>query len=320
MSDRPTVSVVTAVFNGAADLDETLASVLGQLDEPIEYVLVNDGSTDGSGAILDRWAARDPRLLVIHQENTGLTRALIQGCRRARGDYIARQDVGDTSLPGRFAAQAALLRTQPRLAFVACQYQLVGPRGEPLSSSGNRVNAESNPLQNADGSLRPSPHHGTVMFRKAAYLQAGEYRPEFYFAQDADLWSRLIELGDLSYAPGILYQAKFDLGGITARNRAAQEKLRVLVREAKSLRRAGKSDADVLIRARQIRPGGASAQAPAARDDNAAAAYFVGSCLAQRRDPRARTYFIQALRREPWHLKSWVKLVFSALTTPGSRP
>ena len=315
MSGTPTVSVVTAVFNGAGELDETMASVLGQVDCPLEYILVDDGSTDGSAAILDGWAARDPRVVVVHQQNAGLTRALIRGCRLARGDYIARQDVGDSSLPGRFSAQAALLRQDAGLAFTACYHQLVGPRGEALADPATGLGAAPNRLENRDGSSLPSPHHGTVMFRKAAYLQAGEYRPEFYFAQDVDLWSRLIEVGDLAYVPRVLYQVKFDLASITARHRPAQEKLRSLAAEATSLRRAGKSEADVLGLASAIRPGGpADLQAQGARDGRAAAAYFVGSCLAQRRDPRARAYFIEALRRDPLHFKSWYKLILAALT------
>ena len=60
----------------------------------LEFIVVNDGSTDKTGEILDDYARRDHRVRVIHQENTGLTRALIRGCDAARGEFIARQDAG----------------------------------------------------------------------------------------------------------------------------------------------------------------------------------------------------------------------------------
>ena len=76
----PDVSVVMSVYNGAAALRTTLDSVLAQDDCDFEFVVVNDGSTDDSGSILDAYAARDLRLRVIHQANTGLTPAVIRGC------------------------------------------------------------------------------------------------------------------------------------------------------------------------------------------------------------------------------------------------
>jgi glycosyltransferase involved in cell wall biosynthesis len=317
----PEVSVVMSVYNGAATLEETLSSVRSQTGCEFEIIVVNDGSTDGSGAMLDEWSRRDSRIRVFHQSNCGLTLALVRGCEQARGEFIARQDVGDTSLPGRLAVQTEMLKKDPRLAFVASHHQLVGPRGETLADPETGSDASSDLLQSRDGSRHASPRHGTVIFRKSAYLQAGGYRPEFYFAQDVELWSRLIEIGALAYAPQVLYRAKFDFGSITARHRAAQEKLRSLAVEATSLRRAGKSEADVLRRARAVRPApNTGAQSSRLRATEVAAAYFVGSCLAQRRNPRARAYLIQALRRDPLHLRSWYKLLLSVLTARADAP
>jgi glycosyltransferase involved in cell wall biosynthesis len=317
----PEVSIVMSVYNGSGTLEETFSSLVSQSGCEFEIVVVDDGSTDGSGAILDEWSRQDSRIRVFHQSNRGLTQALVSGCEQARGEFIARQDVGDTSLPGRLAAQAGMLQKDARLAFVACHHQLVGPRGEVMGRPESGSGASSNRLYNSDGSSIASPHHGTVMFRKSAYLLSGAYRPEFYFAQDIDLWSRLIEAGALAYVPRVLYQVKFQFGSITARHRAAQEKLRALAAEATGLRRAGKSEVDVLRRARAIRPAtAAEAQTSRRRGSEAAAAYFVGSCLAGQGDPRARGYFVEALRRDPLHFKSWYKLALSALTPRAPAP
>ena len=94
MSGDPLISVVMSVFNDAQHVATALDSVLSQEAVDLEFIVIDDGSTDGTGQILDGYAARDPRLRVIHQENSGLTRSLIRGCNQARGKYIARQDGG----------------------------------------------------------------------------------------------------------------------------------------------------------------------------------------------------------------------------------
>ena len=99
MSTNPEVSVVMSVYNGASNLAATMDSILSQEGVELEFIVVNDGSTDETGEILDDYARRDDRVRVIHQENTGLTRALIRGCAAATGEFIARQDAGDVSLP-----------------------------------------------------------------------------------------------------------------------------------------------------------------------------------------------------------------------------
>ena len=93
----PEVSVLMSVYNGARYLRAAIESVLSQQGVDFELLAVNDGSTDKSGSILDEYAARDPSVRVIHQENLGLTRALIRGCNEARGRFIARQDADDVS-------------------------------------------------------------------------------------------------------------------------------------------------------------------------------------------------------------------------------
>src|SRR4029079_15350055 len=105
MKAAPDVSVVMSVYNGAETLHETMESILSQERVAIEFIIINDGSTDGSDDILSQYARKDPRVRVIHQKNKGLTCALIRGCEEAKGEYIARQDVGDVSMPDRLRRQ-----------------------------------------------------------------------------------------------------------------------------------------------------------------------------------------------------------------------
>ena len=132
MSGNPEVSVVMSVYNGASDLAVTMDSILSQEGVEFEFIVVNDGSSDKTGQILNDYAQRDSRVRIIHQENTGLTRALIRGCDAARGEFIARQDAGDVSLPSRLKSQASLLRDHPDCVLVSCWTDMVGPEGEFL--------------------------------------------------------------------------------------------------------------------------------------------------------------------------------------------
>jgi len=98
-AELPTVSVVMGVYNGEALLPETIDSVLAQDMRDFEFIIVDDGSTDGSAAVLQHYATADSRIRVFHKSNAGLTLALIDGCNAARGEFIARIDVGDTMTP-----------------------------------------------------------------------------------------------------------------------------------------------------------------------------------------------------------------------------
>ena len=87
----PEVSVVMSVYNGASHLRASIDSILQQDGVDFEFIIVDDGSTDESPSILDDYAARDARIRLIHQENQGLTKALIRGCAEARGKFYPIQ-------------------------------------------------------------------------------------------------------------------------------------------------------------------------------------------------------------------------------------
>src|SRR5437868_3297696 len=123
---KPKVSVVMSVYNGTNLLRETIESILSQEGVALEFIIVNDGSTDESAVILDEYANLDPRVRIINQPNQGLTNGLIAGCAASRGDYIARQDTGDISLPDRLAKQLRWIEKHPDAAVVSCGTRYVG--------------------------------------------------------------------------------------------------------------------------------------------------------------------------------------------------
>jgi glycosyltransferase involved in cell wall biosynthesis len=299
----PLVSVVASVHNGADYLRASLESVIKQEGVSFELVVVDDGSTDDSPRILAELASADARLRVLRQENQGLTRSLIRGCAEARGVFIARHDTDDLSLPGRLAKQAERLDREPELAMVSCWARAVGPVGEVLYEIERP--AEKAEATNLLLNCRKGPsHHGSVMFRKAAYERVGGYRPQFYFAQDSDLWLRLGEVGGIAYVPQVLYEFSIRESAISSSRRQLQSRIARLVHDCKDARSQGKSEEDILNDAAKMRPGSVGAIAP----DATAGAYFIGRCLVSRKDPRARQYLAKVLRQKPWKVGAWAGL------------
>jgi glycosyltransferase involved in cell wall biosynthesis len=309
--NSPQVSVVMSVYNGADNLAETLDSVLSQEDCDFEFVVVNDGSDDSTAAILDRRAATDARLRVLHQDNTGLTLALIRGCAEARGDFIARQDAGDISMPGRLRKQLDALLADPDVSFVSCRSQYVGPAGEYLFQEAGTGAAE-NPANIIDmdrehGVIDGPSHHGSVMFRRKHYLLAGGYRREFYFGQDWDLWYRLAARGKFQLLRETLYRARIGIADISTSNKHLQGKCAYLSLQSFRLRRAGKSDSDVLERAILVRPV-RQRKSPYRRISPGC--YFIGECLRRNGElEKAREYFRRAVRNDRTFIKARIRLL-----------
>src|SRR5215218_1286219 len=106
----PTVSVLMATYNFRPYLEESVGSILNQPFRDFEFVLIDDGSTDGSEELLRAMAAKDARLRVIVRPNKGLTKSLNEGLALCRGEFIARMDADDLSLPQRLEKQVAYLR------------------------------------------------------------------------------------------------------------------------------------------------------------------------------------------------------------------
>ena len=217
MSTNPDVSVVMSVYNGASNLAVTMNSILSQEGVELEFIVVNDGSTDKTGEILDDYARRDDRVRVIHQGNTGLTRALIRGCAAATGEFIARQDAGDVSLAGRLALQLDVFRNNSNVVMTSCGTRFVGPGNEVLYEVRQVGDELHRGLQHVDiGRIYGPSSHTSVMFRRETYEKVGGYRAQFDVAQDLDLWMRLAEAGMCWATPEVLCEFHLSKNSISA--------------------------------------------------------------------------------------------------------
>jgi glycosyltransferase involved in cell wall biosynthesis len=297
------LSVVMAVYNGAAQLAATLDSVLAQSERDFELIAIDDGSTDATPDILRHYAARDARIAVITQENAGLTRSLIRGCDAARADVIARHDCGDLSHPERFRRQLAVLDGDPETVLVSCAVRFRAAAGELLYDVHADGDTIREGLLHGDAlTVRSLPGHGSAMFRREAYRRAGGYRQSFRYAQDLDLWLRLAPLGRIVILDDVLYEASVDVGTLSATARTHQVELTGL---AVLLRDSDPAGHDALL----TRAAAITRSEPRTRRDDARTLYFIASCLRRNRDRAWRRYARAALRHDPLHLRTWLLFV-----------
>src|SRR5512145_932155 len=123
-SRTPLVSVLLPAFNAAETLGRSVASVRRQQGVSWECVVVNDGSTDATGTIVQAIAERDSRFRVVDRAHGGIVAALMTGLEACRGSLIARMDADDVMVPGRLALQRAKLLEDPTLVAVGSHVRL----------------------------------------------------------------------------------------------------------------------------------------------------------------------------------------------------
>jgi glycosyltransferase involved in cell wall biosynthesis len=204
------------VYNGERWLREAIESVLDQTYRNFEFLIVDDGSTDGTPRILAEYAARDDRIRVITQENKGVSRSLNEALPLARHDWIAHLDADDLALPNRLERQCDFIEQHPGVAVAACDADYIDERG-------TTVGRHVNPFRSraaverwlAKGRAIYFIHSGVIM-RRDVVLEAGGYRPEFELSHDTDLWNRVAERGRLVLAqPEVLVQYRIHERGMT---------------------------------------------------------------------------------------------------------
>ena len=300
---HPDISVVMSVYNNADTLQRCLDSILTQEGVTLEFIVINDGSTDATAEILDAAAGQDERLIVIHQSNQGLTRSLIDGCERAKANWIARQDADDVSLPGRLKTLLALTKEHADAVMVSSACNYMGPRDEFLCTVTRPTDPSEARQEVRDLGVGP-PAHGTVMFLKSAYEAVGRYRTAFYYGQDADLWRRLAEYGGVAYAPEILYQCRLAPGDISGSRRKIQKQFGRLGRACQDARRKRQSEQPYLEEAERlsvrIREG---RLLPIKKRDRWLSLYHIASLLESHNPHSAVCYYEQAKDANPFALR-----------------
>jgi glycosyltransferase involved in cell wall biosynthesis len=208
----PRVSVIVPVWNRPVFVRQAIDSALAQeCPGGFEIVVVDDGSTDETPSVL---ASYGDRIRVVRQQNGGVARARNAGIAAARGDYLALLDSDDVWLPGKLVAQVALLDANPDAGFAHSDVD------EFFETDADRRWSRRPEILSGDV-LRPLlrrnfVHTMTVMLRRRAIEEAGEFDPRYPPCEDWDLWLRIAERRQIVGDPRAWVRTRVHEGGISA--------------------------------------------------------------------------------------------------------
>jgi len=184
---EPEITVLMPAYNAGKFIAEAIASVLAQTFRNFELLIINDGSTDNTLAVIKSFV--DRRIVVINQSNGGVANALNIGLKYARADYIARFDADDICYPSRLQVQYDFAKQNP-------EYDIFGSAADYVDVNGEYVFNYQPPgftndeLHNLNYTLCPFVH-STVFYKKELIVNAGGYDSYAIGFEDHLLWRRL---------------------------------------------------------------------------------------------------------------------------------
>ena len=297
------VSLVIATFNHGRVLPEALDSALAQTLKGLEIVVVDDGSTDDTAAVLARYAGK---IRVVRQPNRGLAAARNTGLATARGRYVSFLDADDVLMPTKLAEQQALLERAPTVGWTYCDVLI------ETVATGAQVRASERFGYGArmlDGWLFPELIHGNFipaigpLIRRGVLDAAGGFDEQLTALEDWDLWLRLSLISEARYSPAVLVRYRVHPGGMSEdRSRMDESRFRVLDKVCRT------------------RPAAVEGLGAAGRRIIADTHNWLGKEAYARGDwTEARRRFAASLATVPWQRRAPVLLGLS-LMRAGTRP
>lgn len=215
------LTVLMPVYNGEKYLAEAIDSILCQTFTDFEFLIINDGSIDGTSDILKKYQQKDKRIRVIsHKKNHGLVASLNEGLKAAKGEYIARMDADDISLPSRLENQLNYLKSHPEIGVLGTSYQCITSQG----ILGKVVHPYTDPAVNSFFGLLFNPvAHPTACFQKKT-VQSEGYRESMLYAEDFNLWSAIRSQTQFSNLSEILLYYRVKSQSISCNYKNVQNK------------------------------------------------------------------------------------------------
>lgn len=234
----PKISVLLPIYNEKSIfLLASIESILRQTLDDFELLLLDDGSTDTSCLdIIHTYEEKDARVRVLrNQSNIGLTKTLNRGLKKARAEFIARQDSDDISTPDRFQKQFGFLKSHPKIVLCGSWADIIDESGKTIGHQ----RGDTNPKKIKKNLLsRNTFVHSSFFFRKSAILSVGGYSEEMRKAQDYDLLLKLAARFSIANIPEHLCQYRMNAQSITFKNNKDQEYYALLIRK-KALQKYG---------------------------------------------------------------------------------
>ncbi|MCX8022724.1 MAG: glycosyltransferase family 2 protein [Syntrophorhabdaceae bacterium] len=203
----PIVSIIVGAYNCQDSIKSSLESIKDQTYNDWECIICDDGSKDGTWNALEEIADNDGRFILLkNKNNLGLAATLNRCIEHAKGEYLARHDADDVSLPERIEKQVAFLDKHPDVS-------VLGTYAELYSEKDGVWGVLKRPLQPSikDWIIGSSVIHASVLMRKDDVLSMGGYDPTAIRVEDYDLWLRMVAKGyKIITMPDVLYRIYAD--------------------------------------------------------------------------------------------------------------
>ncbi len=225
-------SIIMPVYNGSTFLEEAIRSVLDQTLREFELIIVDDGSTDSTREISERFSKMDNRVSYYHKDHSGLAETLNFGLQKSSGEYIARIDADDTWDLGKLRIQYASLRDNPNVGLIGSSVNFIDEKGElipDLKGFNNGIELQPNDLikQILRNNVICS---STQVFRRNLIDHIGIYNITLSTSMDYDLTIRALFQTEGLVLKDPLVQYRISRGMMTLRKR------NVMIRESVKIR------------------------------------------------------------------------------------
>lgn len=210
------ISVVMPAYNAEEFIVESIESILNQTYKNFEFIIVNDGSTDNTASIIDRYAQQDARIKIIHKENGGISRALNAGIEVAQYPWIARMDADDISLPHRLARQLEVTESMPEVVVWGNYAHLINVKGDKRGTVKFLPTSieEYHELRRLGKPVRVI--HSTALFKRDIALKVNGYDPRLDGVEDSDMWWRMSRFGPVVNLPEYFILVRIHESSVTA--------------------------------------------------------------------------------------------------------
>ena len=226
--NEPIVSVVLPAFNEETYIADAIRSILDQTFRDFEFIIVDDGSTDGTGDIIEQYAASDARIVLVrNQENLGLPRSMNTALELARGRYICRMDADDVSYPDRLEKQLAFMESRPDVVIIGGTMEVCSLDMKVICK--RIYNLSDAEIRRKLFRYSPFCHPGTF-FHKEEARKVGGYNEKIFPAEDYDFYFRLGRVGDFANLPDTIIKMRVNPSGISYSNIRKSEVLTLYVR------------------------------------------------------------------------------------------
>ena len=214
----PLLSVVMCAYNEEKYIKKAIESILNQSFRDFELIIIDDLSSDQTRNIIEEFT--DERIVVLtNDENMGPYRSANKGIAIARGEFIARHDADDMSMPDRFRLQLDILLNHPAIGLVSTDFHYIDESDRIIDSV---TVPEGHDILFARLTTGNVFSQGALMFRKEIFYQLGGYRDELPVSQDYDMWLRFSEVTQLENIPQKCYLMRFHGNSISRNKRALQ--------------------------------------------------------------------------------------------------